>query len=166
MGAGYHLITNNEWMTIARNIEANGDNWSSGTMGNGGIYRGITAGSSTTAATNLDCTTADSTGGHPRLSSYAAQPLSVDTSKFGSVKSTCDDKRQLKLSNGQVIWDLSGNLWEHVNRSNNSLAETASDIQGNGNLCNATNYWHLNSDPFTTCGTSFGPKTQPSGTNQ
>lgn len=33
MGNGYHLITNDEWMTIARNIEANPSNWSSGTVG-------------------------------------------------------------------------------------------------------------------------------------
>lgn len=33
MGSGYHLITNNEWMTIARSIEANPTNWSSGTIG-------------------------------------------------------------------------------------------------------------------------------------
>lgn len=32
MGEGYHLITNNEWMTIARNIEATSQNWSSGTV--------------------------------------------------------------------------------------------------------------------------------------
>ena len=44
MGAGYHLITNNEWMTIARNIEQQGDNWNTGIVGSGGIYRGITSG--------------------------------------------------------------------------------------------------------------------------
>ncbi|MDD2917293.1 MAG: type II secretion system protein, partial [Candidatus Gracilibacteria bacterium] len=42
LGTGYHLITNNEWMTIARDIEAQGDNWSTGIVGSGGIYRGIT----------------------------------------------------------------------------------------------------------------------------
>ncbi len=30
LGTNYHLITNNEWMTIARNIESNSDNWSTG----------------------------------------------------------------------------------------------------------------------------------------
>jgi hypothetical protein len=29
MGAGYHLITENEWMTVARNIEQVSNNWSS-----------------------------------------------------------------------------------------------------------------------------------------
>lgn len=31
--AWYHLITNNEWMTIARNIEANSQNWANWTVG-------------------------------------------------------------------------------------------------------------------------------------
>jgi hypothetical protein len=30
LGQGYHLVTNNEWMTIARNIESQGENWSTG----------------------------------------------------------------------------------------------------------------------------------------
>ena len=41
MGAGYHLITNNEWMTIARNIEANPTNWSNGITGSGYISNGV-----------------------------------------------------------------------------------------------------------------------------
>lgn len=32
MGSGYHLITNDEWMTIARSIEVNPVNWNSGTI--------------------------------------------------------------------------------------------------------------------------------------
>lgn len=41
MGAGYHLTTNNEWMTIARNIESNAKNWSSGTVGQGNLWNGV-----------------------------------------------------------------------------------------------------------------------------
>ena len=40
IGTGYHLITNDEWMTIARNIESQGENWSTGTVGLGYIPRG------------------------------------------------------------------------------------------------------------------------------
>ena len=29
-----------------------------------------------------------------------------------------NNKRSHKLSNGQRIWDLSGNVWEHVNKAN------------------------------------------------
>jgi len=37
---GGHLITNDEWMTLARNIEIVPSNWSSGTVGTGYIYSG------------------------------------------------------------------------------------------------------------------------------
>ncbi len=37
---GAHLVTNNEWMTMARNIEQVPSNWSSGTVGNGYLYSG------------------------------------------------------------------------------------------------------------------------------
>ncbi len=37
---GGHLITNNEWMTIVRNIEMVTSNWSSGIVGTGYIYSG------------------------------------------------------------------------------------------------------------------------------
>jgi len=33
MGSGYHLITNNEYMTIARNIEQQGENRTGGVVG-------------------------------------------------------------------------------------------------------------------------------------
>ena len=41
MGRGYHLITNNQWMTIGRSIEANPANWSSGTIGVGSLSNGV-----------------------------------------------------------------------------------------------------------------------------
>ncbi|MFO8054870.1 MAG: hypothetical protein R6U19_06900, partial [Bacteroidales bacterium] len=40
LGEGYHLITNEEWMTIARNVEQVEDNWNSSVVGIGGLYRG------------------------------------------------------------------------------------------------------------------------------
>ena len=86
LGAGYHLITNNEWMTVARNIEQQGGNWSTGIVGSGGLYRGIT-GEGTVTSTSLGCNTADSAGASGisgRI--YAVKPLSTDTTKFGSTK--------------------------------------------------------------------------------
>ncbi len=38
-GSAAHLITNNEWMAIARNAEAQGSNWSGGTPGSGYVFR-------------------------------------------------------------------------------------------------------------------------------
>jgi len=38
--AGYHLITNWEWMAIARDIEQVPENWTGGAVGSGMIKRG------------------------------------------------------------------------------------------------------------------------------
>jgi hypothetical protein len=39
-GNAVHLQNNNEWMTIARNAEAQAGNWSLGSVGNGYLYAG------------------------------------------------------------------------------------------------------------------------------
>lgn len=42
LGAGYHLVTNDEWMAAARSAESVAANWSGGAVGNGGMFRGNT----------------------------------------------------------------------------------------------------------------------------
>ena len=42
LGAGYHLVTNDEWMAAARSAESVADNWSGGAVGSGGMFRGNT----------------------------------------------------------------------------------------------------------------------------
>ncbi|NCT58966.1 hypothetical protein GW776_05680 [archaeon] len=74
---GGHLITNNEWMTIVRNIEQVPSNWSGGAVGDGYLPRGNS--SSSGAMEGFD-------------------QLSGTT------------KRTLTLTNGEVIWDLAGNV--------------------------------------------------------
>ena len=76
---GCHLITENEWMTIAQNVLSVPGNWSGGTVGSGNIPRGN---SNSAAATDAS---ADLTG---------------------------VNKRTLTLSNGEIIWDLAGNVWD------------------------------------------------------
>ena len=49
MGEGYHLITNNEWMTAARNAEQVATNWIGGIVGTGAIYSGHNNNSPATA---------------------------------------------------------------------------------------------------------------------
>ncbi|MDD2954648.1 MAG: prepilin-type N-terminal cleavage/methylation domain-containing protein, partial [Parabacteroides sp.] len=59
MGSEYHLISNNEWMTLARNAEAQGGNWSSGMVGSGYMYSGH---NDQSPATILTASTDDSLG--------------------------------------------------------------------------------------------------------
>lgn len=86
---GYHLISNTEWMTIARNAEAQASNWADGVVGStvaagGGMFRGNVG--------NLDS-----------VGYNGADP------EYGTGR---DTKAKLTLSNGAEIWDMSGNVWD------------------------------------------------------
>lgn len=97
LGAGYDLISNPEWMTIAYDAEETAANWGGGVVGTGAMFRGHTdnAPASALAVTN----TADPYDG---TGNTAVQAM-------GSGK---EQKRTFTLSNGEVIWDLAGNVWE------------------------------------------------------
>lgn len=92
LGANYHLITNNEWMTIARNIEQVASNWTSATVGSGALYSGHNDNSPANA---LAAVTDDNDG----------------YNGTGNVANS-NQRRTHTLTNGQVIWDLAGNVWE------------------------------------------------------
>ncbi len=113
LGSGYHLITNAEWMTIARNAEAQTGNWTGGSVGSGYLFAGHNDNSpaqslqaSSTDTGNNACAYTDS-GGSTEAPSGCPTNTSNNTS--GSVG---NQKRVLALSNGAYIWDIAGNVWE------------------------------------------------------
>ncbi|MEF2176098.1 MAG: prepilin-type N-terminal cleavage/methylation domain-containing protein [Candidatus Absconditabacteria bacterium] len=140
----YHLITNNEWMAIARNAEQQGTNWTSGIKGNGGLYRG-----------NVDISD------NMSWSSFAAS--GIFSSAAGSDNSPRGigviGNRLHVLSNGIKIWDMSGNVWEHVNKSNlpsTSNLRTNNTWNSNtirvSNACGGTNWYSFyNNDGVAQC---------------
>ncbi|PIY79174.1 MAG: hypothetical protein COY81_03960, partial [Candidatus Pacebacteria bacterium CG_4_10_14_0_8_um_filter_43_12] len=81
--AGTHLITNKEWLTIARNAELVSTNWTGGSVGSGCLFRG-----------NSGETTCGYNGTDPEYG----------TSRNARAKFT--------LSNGSEVYDLSGNVWD------------------------------------------------------
>lgn len=91
---GCHLITEAEWMTIAQNVLGVASNWSTGTVGSGYIYNGNGDNSDGPSANKLAADSNDANG-------YAGE------ASIGG-----NQRRTLTLSNGQVIWDLAGNVWE------------------------------------------------------
>lgn len=94
---GAHLLTNDEWMTIARNAEQIASNWTNGSVDSGALY-----------------------SGHNDSSPYYALPASSeDTDGYNGTgnSSPSNQRRTLTLSNGSVVWDIPGNVWEHVQRS-------------------------------------------------
>jgi formylglycine-generating enzyme required for sulfatase activity/FlaG/FlaF family flagellin (archaellin) len=94
LGPNYHLITNREWMTIARNIEQVGANWNTGEVGSGSLKRG-NAGDDTIGI-------AYSSGVYPAERVSDTNTLSL-----------------LNLSNNEGIWDFSGNIWEWIDATEN-----------------------------------------------
>ncbi|MAE58439.1 MAG: hypothetical protein CME69_06135 [Halobacteriovorax sp.] len=87
LGSGYDLISNMEWMTIARDVEKVNSNWSGGSVGSGCIKSGNTGLNSANCSYN---------GANP---------------ESGSSRNTL---ARLDLSNNYQIWDFSGNLYEFV----------------------------------------------------
>ncbi len=89
--SGCHLITSAEWLTIAQNVLSVASNWSGGVVGSGYIYSGHNDGTQT--------------GG-----------LAADTNDangyYGETNIGGNQRRTLMLTNGAVIWDLAGNVWE------------------------------------------------------
>ena len=103
---GYHLMTNDEWMTIARDIENEKYNWSGWDLGVGFIWNG------NSSDISMWCTD------NSWWRIYATKTWWDDSSNLISNRTTCNEKRQLILSNWEIIWDFAWNLMEHVNKWN------------------------------------------------
>ena len=103
LGGKYDLITNDEWQSIARNIELVSSNWANGSVGNAG---GLSTGHS------------DNVPSGPRAAS------SDDNNACHETGDPCDgstwhsQRRTHTLSNGEVVWDIGGNVYEWVKDTN------------------------------------------------
>ena len=115
-----HLITNNEWMTIARNIEAQDTNWSGGTVGSGYLFAGHNDNqpakariASTTDTGDYRCAYTDSAGTTENPSSCPTYTLNGQSGTAGN------QVRVQTLSNSSVLWDIPGNVWEWTDNTIN-----------------------------------------------
>jgi len=77
IGEGYHLITNDEWMAIARDVENVNQNWNENVLFRGNSEKRYVV------------------SGFERASNGISS-------------------RYLYLSNGNIVWDMSGNVWEWI----------------------------------------------------
>ncbi len=104
---GAHLLTNDEWMTIARNAEQTASDWTGAAVGSGALFSGHND--------NLPAT---------------ALPAGDDADGYYQTgnSSPSNQRRTLTLSNGSVIWDLPGNVWEHVQRSVNNVGDLTTSM--------------------------------------
>ena len=98
LGKGFHLITNDEWMTIGSNILNVTSNWSNNAIGSGILKRGHSDDDPSSACEassddSLNVVESDCTGKSPANDDYVEQ-------------------RTHTLSNGEVIWDFGANVME------------------------------------------------------
>lgn len=95
--AGKRLITEEDWLHIAQDVEQVGWNWSGGTPGSGQM-----------------------SNGHSDSSPNNSLAASTDDDPCYGTGQTCDistwnsQRRTYKLSNGEYIWDMGGNVWDWV----------------------------------------------------
>ena len=94
LGSGFHLMTEEERLTIAHNVEFVAGNWNSSVVGTGFLYSGHNDNS---PSNSLAADTDDGNG------------YSGTSNSAGS-----NQRRTLNLSNGEVLWDFAGNVWEWV----------------------------------------------------
>jgi len=126
MWVWYHLITNNEWMTIARDIEKQSSNWSGWT-----IWTTLNRWQSNWV----------------RQSWTWALPASYW--EYWSPNNWFINRRTHNLSNWQIIWDIAGNVFELVNKAN-TLDWSNYNIWTNWinfsspkvDICNATDWFY------------------------
>jgi len=103
--AGFELITELQWLAIAHDVAAQPCNWNTGIVGKGRLFQGL-------------------------------RNNSVDSAQPGNYEpEDPDEQRWLTLSNGELICDLNGNVWQWVfdniqGDSNGIVAEKLSKQSG------------------------------------
>jgi hypothetical protein len=102
LGPKYDLITNDEWQSMARNIVSNSANWSSGIAYSGRLNIGV-----------YNATT----GAQHAASDDDINGNCADTGAVCTSSSWNDRRRTHVLSNGEIVWDVGGNVAEWVKDS-------------------------------------------------
>lgn len=131
LGHGYKLISNDQWMTIAANITSQATNWTESEVGRGSLTTGHS----------------DSNPNNSCSASTDDSLAFVDGDCSPKSSGTPNQRRTHTLSNGSVVWDLAGNVWEwtHYRNKDNKPSITLADGE---DAQNAFLYHKVNGSAF------------------
>lgn len=138
--AGCHLVTEAEWMTLAANIISVPSNWTSGTVGTGSLFTGH----SDNSPTNALAASSDDADGY-----------------YLTGNSGDNQRRTFTLTNGQVIWDLAGNIGEHTTGTITNGNHAGLSSQSSASWLN----WNTSSIEFRGIPTTSRPSAIPGASN-
>lgn len=125
---GAHLITNPEWMTIANDVASVPANW----CNKDGTGCGNTPGTSGKILANGHN---DSVPSRALAAGPDNKPCIGTTSDGSNVcGGKSSQKRTLQLSNGEIIWDFAGNVWQWIDATIMRKDEPRTIIPGEGNF--------------------------------
>lgn len=126
---GFSLISNDEWMALARDLANQAENWTGHLVGSGCLKRGNAYGGAASAGdTGVPCTNHDET---------------ILDSAYGMLASDGGIGRnplaELFLSHGESLWDLAGNAWEFINWKNSFDTLYGLDPDDRAYVCDEVN---------------------------
>lgn len=102
----YQLTTHNQWMSVARNIELEASNWNNGIIGQWYIYTW--------------------NAGESSDGKWCREQWNVNKYAWAKTwiwEASCNQKRKHTLFLWEDIWDFSGNVWEIVDKQENSRVD-------------------------------------------
>ena len=106
MGLGYDLISNDEWQALAQNIELVPGNWAGAIVGSSG---GLSAGHT------------DEQPDRPLAAHTDTDRACFQTGQTCDRHTWHNQRRTHTLSNGEIIWDVSGNVQEWLRDNDNNV---------------------------------------------
>ena len=111
LGSGYHLITDKQWVTMARNIENTASNWNSSEVGVGYMMTGHNDDYPGRLSVSNTSDPYDQTGDSGTGSCDGYSRFWPSENPWGCK----GQKRTFRLSTDNIVWDIGGNVWEWMN---------------------------------------------------
>ncbi|MFA5247497.1 MAG: hypothetical protein WC408_06455 [Candidatus Micrarchaeia archaeon] len=151
LGPGYHLIRDREWNVVANNVANVASNWFNATTGTSMnslcLFGGHMECSSGDCANAFNASSDDAAGWWNGTSN--ASVSNTKTCPFAAAASPSargfETRRTMSLSSGDVVWDLSGNVWEWTDASFvNPAGDCTGGMPTDDGVCSAK--WYQWSD--------------------